>query len=186
MRNFSLALLFSLLASTAGAVTFMSQQQALASAFPASTTVARETVFLSKAQVASVTSSSGSPVKDELVIRYIARSGKTIVGFAYFDTHVVRTLPETVMFVVAPDGSISRTEILSFSEPTDYLPKRRWLDQLHGKKLNNDLSLRGAVRPITGASLSGTAIVAASRRVLAIHQAIEASRATNAIASGTR
>ena len=64
-------------------------------------------------------------------------------------------------------------EILSFSEPEDYLPKPRWIDQLDGKKLDDELSLKRAIRPISGATLSGRAIVNASRKVLAIHRVIQ-------------
>ena len=46
------------------------------------------------------------------------------VGTAYFDTHVVRTMPETIMVVVDPAGAIARIEVLSFSEPEEYLPRR--------------------------------------------------------------
>ncbi|MCM2316780.1 MAG: FMN-binding protein, partial [Thermoanaerobaculia bacterium] len=73
-----------------------------------------------------------------------------------------------------------RIEILSFSEPEDYLPKPRWIDQLDGKKLDDELSLKRAIRPISGATLSGRAIVNASRKVLAIHRVIQARPATKA------
>ena len=42
-----------------------------------------------------------------------------------------------------------------------------------GRKLDDDLSLNRAIRPISGASLTGRAIVNASRKILAIHNAIK-------------
>ena len=39
-------------------------------------------------------------------------------------------------------------------------------------RLDKDLSLKGAIRPISGASLTGTAIVNASRKILAIHRVL--------------
>ena len=131
------------------------QQQALASLG----NVTRQTFFLTKEQA------SAAGADSQLVIRYAAANG----AYAYFDTHRVRTEPETLMVVIDSSGAISRIEILSFSEPTDYFPKRRWLDQFLGRKLDHDLSLKGAIRPISGASLTGAAIVNASRRILAIH-----------------
>ena len=160
----------------AQAKTFLNQQQALTRAFPAGASVQRETVFLSKAQLASAKAASGVDFKDELIVRYVAKKQGAIVGYAYFDTHLVRTLPETVMFVVTPDAKISAVEILSFREPEDYFPKRRWLDQFLGRRMDNDLSLKRAIRPISGASLTGHAIVSSSRKMLSIHQAIESSR----------
>ena len=151
---------------SASARVLMTQQQALASAFP-NAKPARQTFFLTKQQLDAARKESGVDFDEQLVIRY---AGPT--GFAYFDTHRVRTLPETVMIVVTPDGRIDRVEILSFDEPTDYFPKRRWLDQLLHRKLDDDLSLKRAIRPISGASLSGQAIVNATRKVLALHHVI--------------
>lgn len=156
----------------ARATVFMTQQQALDSAFPRGTTVERQTHFLTAQQVQQVKSAGGAQ-PSELVVRYVGRNNGQTVGYVYFDAHRVRTLPETIMLVVTPAGVISKVEILSFKEPQDYLPKRRWLDQLHGRRLDDELSLRKAIRPISGASLSGRAIVDASRKVLAIHRALE-------------
>lgn len=171
-RRLHLLIVLALLASTAEARVFMTRQQALASAFPAGAKVTRQAFFLTKAQVDEARRESGLSFDDQLVIRYMGTTGDQPAGYAYFDTHRVRTLPETVMIVVSPEGRVDGIEILSFDEPTDYFPKRRWLDQILGRKLDKDLSLNRAVRPLSGASLSAQAIVNASRKVLALHQAI--------------
>ena len=174
MRRFLLlALALFAPAVTASAKTFLSQQDALASAF-GDAKLDRQTSFLTPAEVAAANRESGVEFEDRLVIRYCASKDGKIVGYAYFDAHRVRTLPETVMIVVRPDRTIERVEILSFGEPEDFLPKRRWLDQLRGRKLSPELSLQRAIRPISGATLSGRAIVNASRKALAIHNTIEA------------
>ena len=164
-----LYLLAALLATSlaASARVLMTQEQALASAFP-NAKPARQTFFLTKQQLDAARKESGVEFNDQLVVRYAGPA-----GFAYFDTHRVRTLPETIMIVVTPDGKIDRVEILSFDEPTDYFPKRRWLDQLLHRHLDDDLSLKRAIRPISGASLTGQAIVNATRKVLALHHVIK-------------
>jgi len=150
-------------AVAAHARVLMTQEQALATAFP-NAKPARQTFFLTKQQLDAARKESGVDFNEQLVIRYAGPA-----GFAYFDTHRVRTLPETVMIIVTPDGKVDRVEILSFDEPTDYFPKRRWLDQLLHRRLDDDLSLKKAIRPISGASLTGQAIVNATRKVLALH-----------------
>ncbi len=152
----------------------MTQSQALAGAFPAGTRVTRETVFLSTEQLTAAKRDSGVDFDDQLIIRYVGVVADRVAGYAYFDTHRVRTLPETVMVVVTPDGRVDRIDILSFDEPPDFFPKRRWIDQIHGRKLDDDLSLRRAIRPMSGASLTARAIVNASRKVLALHRVIGA------------
>jgi hypothetical protein len=180
MRRHAAALSLAILvAAPSYARVLVGQDEALRSAFPGAE-LRRETVFLKPHQVERARQTSGVDVESQLVIRYVATAGGRTVGWAYFDTHRVRTLQETLMIVVSPDSTISRIEITSFREPPDYLPKRRWLDQLHGQRLGSELSLERAVRPITGATLSGRAVVNASRRMLAVHEAIEAERRARA------
>jgi electron transport complex protein RnfG len=155
-------------AASAGARVLLTQEQALATAFPAGVKVTRQKFFLTPEQLAAARRESGVDFDDQLVVRYAGSDGR----IAYFDTHRVRTEPETVMVVVKPDGSVDRVEILAFNEPTDYFPKRRWLDQLLGRHLDRDLALNRGVRPISGASLTGRALVNATRKVLALHHVL--------------
>jgi hypothetical protein len=145
----------------------MTQPQALANAFPGGAKVTRQVSYLTPEQLAAAKKDSGLDFNDRMIVRY---AGPT--GYAYFDTHMVRTLPETVMVLVTPDGRIDRIEILSFDEPLDYQPKQRWVDQFRTRKLDDDLSLKRAIRPISGATLSGRAITNASRKILALHKVI--------------
>ena len=156
------------IALAAQARVFMTQPQALASAFPAGTKVTRQTHFLTPAQAAAAKKESGVDFADRMIVRYAGSDGR----YAYFDTHRVRTLPETVMIVITPDGKVEKIDILSFDEPPEYQPKPRWLELFRGRRLDDDLSLKRAIRPISGASLSGRAIVNASRKVLALHKVI--------------
>lgn len=160
----------------AGAKTIKTQEQALQSAqsaFPAGTSLARQPLFLSRSQVEAARKASGLEFNDELVVRYVARRGQEIVGYVYFDSHRVRTLPETLMFVITPEARIERIEVLAFSEPADYFPRERWMEQFNGRRLDDDLSLRKKIRPITGATLTGRAITNASRKILAVHEAVQ-------------
>jgi hypothetical protein len=168
MRRLAFALAVAFIALAAPARVLMTQEQALASAFPAGVRVERQKFFLTPQQLAAARRESGVDFNDQLIVRYAGSNG----AFAYFDTHRVRTLPETVMIVLGADGKVDRVEILSFDEPTDYFPKRRWLDQLLGRKLDPELTLKGAIRPISGASLTGRAIVNATRKVLALHKVL--------------
>ena len=168
MKRLLFALVF-FAAASAGARVLLTQEQALATAFPAAVKVTRQKFFLTPEQRAAARNERGVDFDDRLVVRYAGSDGRV----AYFDTHRVRTEPETVMVVVMPDGRVDRVEILAFNEPTDYFPKRRWLDQFLGRKLDDDLSLNRAIRPISGASLTGRAIVNASRKILTIHSLIK-------------
>ncbi len=104
---------------------------------------------------------------------YVGTLDGRSLGVAYFDAHRVRTLPEVLMIVVTPEARIERVEILSFKEPPEYLVPPGWLRQIVGRRLNDELSVKGAIVNMTGATLTSRAITGASRRVLALHQVID-------------
>ncbi len=150
---------------------FLTQEEALRLAFPGAA-VERRSVFLTEAEVGEITRLSGGPRPSALVVAYVATKGGRPAGTAYFDTHLVRTLPETLMVVVSPAGTIARIEVLSFSEPEDYLPREHWYAQFPGKALDEELSVKRGIRPVSGATLTARATTEAARRVLALHRVL--------------
>lgn len=157
----------------ASAQVLMTQEEALRLAFP-DARVERETAFLDQAQLDSARALAGGDVEIEgtVVTYYTARSDDGPVGVAYFDAHRVRTLDEVVMVVVSPDETIERVEVLKFAEPPEYLAPDGWIAQVEGRELGPGLSLKGDVVNMTGATLTANALVAAARRVLALHRVI--------------
>ncbi len=95
-----------------------------------------------------------------------------ITGYAYFETHNVRTVPETLLVVLDPAGKVASVLMLAFYEPPEFEPSRRWLDQFRGRELNPDLRIRRGVHGIAGASLSASAVTRGVRRVLALHRVL--------------
>jgi hypothetical protein len=153
----------------AGARVYLSVEQALESAFPKPANVERRTLYLDETQARRAAELSGAPVEARVVPYYVGVVDGRVVGYAYFDTHLVRTLPETVLVLVSPDGTLKRIDILSFDEPEDYLPTGRWLEQFPGRSLQN-LGARQGLRTLTGATLSSRAVIQAAKRVLALHR----------------
>ena len=170
-----LALCGVLAAADAPARVFLTQAEALHLAFPDGVTVERRTAFLNAAQQAEAKKLARCPdAPDALVAYYVGKRDGRIVGTAYFDTHRVRTMPETIMVLVAPAGSVERVEVLSFQEPEDYLPLPQWYAQFPGQVLGDELSLKRAIRPVAGATLTTNATTDAVRRVLAVHRVLSA------------
>ena len=111
---------------------------------------------------------SGVEVRSKYVVAYEARSGQALSGVAFFDTHQVRTQPETAMVAIAPTGFVIRVEVVQFGEPQEYAAPERWIGQLSGQALSPRLSLKADVKPLSGASLTAQSLVDASRRALAL------------------
>ena len=169
-----LILLMSLAVVTAGPVSakvFLTADEALHLVFRDGS-VERQTVFLTAEQRARARQLAGGEIKSALVNPYHATHDGKDAGTAYFDTHVVRTLPETLMVVIDPQGKVARVEVLAFAEPEDYLPPGRWYSQFVGQGLSDELALGHHIRSVTGASLTARATTEAVRRVLALHQVL--------------
>jgi hypothetical protein len=148
--------------------------EALARAFPAPAMWDRETAFLTELDIERVRTLAGPDVDfgQSVVTYYIAVIGGDTLGYAYFDSHRVRTLPEVLMIIVTPAATIDRIEVVRFTEPPEYRPPDGWLDTFLDHGLTEDLSLKGDIIAITGATLTSRAVTHAARRTLAVHEVI--------------
>ena len=156
----------------AWATVLITVEEALELAFP-DAAIERQTLFLSDEQRDRVAEDSGSEVSSSLATRYVARDGDGVVrGWAYLDTHRVRTLPETLMVVLDADGTVRRVEVVTFREPLEYMPRKGWYEQYEGQVLDDDLALKRDIRPVTGATLTARATTEAVRRALALHAVV--------------
>lgn len=176
-RVLTVAVAGSLLALPSWGKVYASRDQALATAFGPGAAVERRAEYLDGGQLSRVQSMAGAgvQVRGGLVTRYSgSRDGKPL-GFAYLDTHLVRTLQETVMIVVGPDDRVVSVEVLAFGEPEEYLPKTAWFEQFRDRSLNDDLAVKRGIHGITGATLSADAVTDAVRRVLAVHRVLQES-----------
>jgi hypothetical protein len=131
--------------------------------------LARDTLYLTEAQLARAAELARAPVESAIVQRASAWKGAKLVGSAYLDTHRVRTLKETLLVGVDASGRVLRVECLAFAEPAEYAPRVSFYAQFQGKPLGPELSLKRDIRGIGGATLSARATTDAVRRVLAVH-----------------
>jgi hypothetical protein len=159
-----------LVAAPARARVEMTQDEALRLAFPPPLAIERRSLYLDDAQAKQAGDAAGVPIEARVVPYYVGRSGDVISGYAYFDTHLVRTLPETIMIRLTPAGAIVAIDIVAFDEPDDYRATTRWLDQFRGRAAADAPRLPGAIRSLSGATLSARAVTDAARRVLALHR----------------
>lgn len=81
----------------------------------------------------------------KLVLRFKNKCNGSLV---YVDSHIVRTLNETVLIEIK-DDTVKSVEIASFMEPMEYFPPKKWLEQFMVKE---------EVDALTGATLTQNAI----------------------------
>ena len=159
---------------TAFARVLIDRDRALTQAFGTTATIRPRTVFLTPAAFRRAEQAAGAKLASMRVTRYEATRGDSLVGTGYLDTHRVRTMNETVLVVITPQGRVGSVEVLSFDEPEDYRPPKRWLERFEDRALSRDLRPGGAVPNLGGSTLTARALSAAVRRTLALHAAIAA------------
>jgi FMN-binding domain len=150
----------------------LSQEEALELAFPHADAFERETAFLSPEQVGLLEEATGASLERSVVTYYRALRGGEAEGVAYFDAHRVRTLNEVLMIAVGTDGGVVRVEVVSFAEPPEYKAPEGWRQLFEGRSWADDLSAKGDLPNITGATLTSRAVKRAVERVLALHRVI--------------
>ena len=180
VRAAAAALAFASACAPAEAKVLLTQTQALDLAFGGAARAERRTAYLTEPQADAIREKAGTPPPSRIVVYYEGTAEPVAHVTAWFDTHLVRTLPESIMVVLDPSGKVRRVDILSFDEPEDYLPKPRWLEQFSGRPLDEDLSTKRGIRSVSGATLSSRAITDAVRRVLATRSVVAAASAAAA------
>ena len=171
-----------LAAVPASAEVFHSRESALRLAFPSADQIEVRDVILTGERADRAEALAGQPLESRMVSVYEGFENGESRGFAFFDTHNVRSLPETVLLVLEPNGHVRGTHLLAFHEPKVYLPTEPWLDQFDGRELSSDLALGHDIAGMGGSTLTAQAITSCVRRLLAVW---EVEYGTTALASAT-
>lgn len=154
------------------AALFYARDEALALAFPDATRSEARNFFLTSEQRAEIERLAQARLDTDLVTIYIGYRGDEVIGYARFDTHLVRTLPETILVVLSPDGMVTATHLVAFYEPTEYIAGDRWRQQFAGKRLHDSLRVGRGIAAITGSTLTSRVVSDAVRRTLATHSVL--------------
>lgn len=127
--------------------------------------------FLTGDQRTCIREHSGD-ADESVVIQYVIERDETPLRYGYVDTHRVRTLSESVLFIFDTEGTLRNIEVLSFAEPAEYLPHDRWYAQFAGRSDTSPLKYGREIDAVTGATLTGRATVDALNRVSAVHRCL--------------
>ena len=165
------ASVFFLFAHSISAKVYLTKDDALKQAFPDAPTIDRLNIFLMDEDIKQAQELSKVKVESKLFTYYAARGkDNEIIGYAVFESHIVRTKPEVFMAVITPKGDIAHIEILAFYEPEEYLPPKRWLHLFKGRRLDDKLRVKSGISAISGASITAEGITRAVRNILAIFE----------------
>lgn len=162
-------LLFSGMSLSAHARVLLRIEEALVRFYP-DCKIKEETFFLTPEQIKKAEASSNLKVDSKLLSRRTA-SCPGGEKYIYLDTHVVRTQKEVLIIVLGKDA-LERVELLSFYEPDEYIPGKKWYELFKGIKNSAPVKLGENIPHISGASLTSRATVSAVKKTVALHEAI--------------
>jgi Na+-translocating ferredoxin:NAD+ oxidoreductase RnfG subunit len=175
-RVFTLAALLAFAIPTSALATvYHSRSEALELAFPGADRVETRTHILNEGQAERIRQASRGEIESKLVKVYTGMKGDEVLGYAFIDTHTVRTMPEAFMVVLSPDGVVRSLRVLAFYEPREYQPNDRWYSQFEQKSADQSLRVGGDIHGIAGATLSARATTRGVRRALAFYEILIAS-----------
>lgn len=149
---------------------FYAKDEALRLAFPDADQIEMRTFIMKDSEQKRAQEMARTPIDSKLFTFYIGKKRGAVIRYVAIDTHVVRTLPETFMAVLSPEGQLQTVIILAFHEPTEYLPSQRWLEQFRDKSLSPELWAGRDIAGIAGSTLTTHAITQGIRKVLALFE----------------
>jgi hypothetical protein len=151
---------------------FYGRKDGLREIFPEADSIEKQRFFLTDEQAAEVTKLSGAALQDKLVTVHIGKKEGAVLGYAFLETHLVRTQPETLFIRVSPEGKVERVLMGAFYEPRDYIASERWLEQFRGQELDAELRVRREIHGIGGATLTAYAVTGGVRKTLALKRVL--------------
>lgn len=139
---------------------------------PSSCPIKKENIFLTKEQRKQIEEQSEAKLYGGLALRYIVTCPKEKKVYLYIDSHIVRTLNETVVIKITED-KIEEYSVASFNEPPEYRAPKKWLDQFKGKSGEKVLKAFEDIDALSGATLTVGSSINAVNKVLALHKILK-------------
>ena len=102
------ALLTLVTLGSAEAALYYGKRDALRAAFPDADEIEARRFFLTEEQRDQIQKLAQAPQAERLVTAHVGMKGDEVLGYAFFETHEVRSLPETLLIVVSPEGKVSK------------------------------------------------------------------------------
>lgn len=148
----------------------LNKEEALNLAFPDVETIEQVQVFLKNEQVEKIQELARTKLDSRFYTFYKGIKNNKTTGYAFIDTHEIRTKTETVIYVINRDGTLRHAEILAFFEPDDYKAGERWIELFENKPLGDSMRIGRDIPNITGATITSRAFAAATRKALSIYK----------------
>lgn len=133
-----------------------------------SVTLIKKSMLLTNKQAKAIEAKAHMKLHSKIVRLYLANKEGQTYCYGIVLSRKVRTKKAAVLYMIAQTGTIKAIEILAFTEPPEFKPKEKWINNLKGKNLNDPLRVGRDVPTISGATLSARNVTEGARLALAI------------------
>jgi len=172
MKNAALVLCLAVVAVTASAETYLSEEQAVKLALPNAATVSQETKQLTSARRDSLQRASGLRFPEPQYKFFIShdKDGK-LTGYAVIMNEVGKEEPITFIVGVAPNGQVGEVAVMEYRESRgSEVHEKRFTRQFKGKKSTDAVQVNQDIINYTGATLSSHALARGVKKALLLIQ----------------
>lgn len=144
--------------------------EAIKVAYPMATEYKRTPLLLSQTEAKTVQDLIQKKLTSKLFVYFIIKKEKDTIAYAGLYTAHVRSKTATYMVLITPQGHIRSIEVIAFNEPSEYIPKSRWLRLFDDKGISDNLRLKESIPNLSGATLSARSASDTAKLMLAVWQ----------------
>lgn len=135
-------------------------------------TLTKKSILLTNKEAKTVELKARKKLHSKIIRIYLINRAKKIVCYGIILTRRVRTKKSAILYMIDPKGKIKAIEILAFNEPSEFKPKKKWINTLKGKNINDPLRINQDIHTISGATLSARNVAEGARIALAIFDTV--------------
>jgi uncharacterized protein with FMN-binding domain len=143
---------------------------------PTECTQVKENIYLSQKDRVAIEEMSSTKIYGGLALRYVTTCPNTKEkSYHYVDSHIVRTLNETVILTIHND-KLKSFIVSSFNEPREYIAPKKWYAQFEGAEGKKVLRAREEIDALSGATLTVNASIGSVNKTLALHRYLKSQK----------
>ena len=130
--------------------------------------IEKKSLILTKAEAKVIQQEAKVKLDSKIIRLYLVKEADETIGYGVVLKKRIRTKNAAVLYMINSEKKIKAIEILSFSEPREYMPNKAWQSVFAGKSSDDMLIAGKDIPTISGATMSADALSKAARLVLAI------------------
>ncbi len=134
--------------------------------------ITKKNILLKSTQAKEISAQAKMKLKTKIYRTFkIEKDAKTI-AYGIVTLNKMRTKDAAVLFIIDTNGEVQGIETITFNEPPEFAPSKKWQSQFVHKTKNDTLRVGKDLPTITGATLSARGYSDGARLALAVFEIV--------------